>query len=325
MQSIIETIDENSSFGVWAELWKRKKMTGMKYTYRNSIKGHLNHLRPIYEIPINKVRAMHIEQIILDLAENNPHTNRPSSKKLLINIRLTAISIFNYAIANCDNLYKNCALAVEIPSNAPKNKRRALNSVEQNLVLNTMHKARVPALIMMLCGLRIGEMIALTWDNVDLDNGIIHVCQSVFNINSNTYEIQNKTKNGRTRNVSIPRQLVEILRAHRKTTRSQYVTTAQDGLSMHSRKTWFNLWRSYTKAIGIKITTHQLRHTYASLLYAAGVDVKSASELLGHSDIEITLRIYTHLTEQGKKISIDKYEIFIDKNLPFNESISDFT
>ena len=83
---------------------------------------------------------------------------------------------------------------------------------------------------------------------------------------------------------------------------------------MHSRDSWKRMWESYLETLGITFTAHQLRHTYASMLYAAGVDVKTASELLGHSDIEITMKIYTHLTEQEKKLSIKKYSIFLSEN-----------
>ena len=69
---------------------------------------------------------------------------------------------------------------------------------------------------------------------------------------------------------------------------------------MYSRGSWKRMWESYLETLGITFTAHQLRYTYASMLYAAGVDVKTASELLGHSDIEITMKINTHLTEQGK-------------------------
>ena len=83
---------------------------------------------------------------------------------------------------------------------------------------------------------------------------------------------------------------------------------------MHSRSSWQRMWESYLSKLDFDFTAHQLRHTYASMLYEAGVDVKTASELLGHSDIEITMKIYTHLTEKGKKQSIEKYDYFLKQH-----------
>ena len=81
---------------------------------------------------------------------------------------------------------------------------------------------------------------------------------------------------------------------------------------MHTRSSWERMWESYTRTLGFKFTAHQLGHTYATMLYRSGVDVKSASELLRHSKIEITMNIYTHLMEDTKIISIDKYDEFLE-------------
>ena len=64
-----------------------------------------------------------------------------------------------------------------------------------------------------------------------------------------------------------------------------------------------------------RFTAHQLRHTYATLLYISGVDVLTASELLGHSNIEITLKIYTHLDEQFRELNISKFDNYIQSDL----------
>lgn len=60
-----------------------------------------------------------------------------------------------------------------------------------------------------------------------------------------------------------------------------------------------------------RITPHMLRHTYATLLYSSGVDVLTASKLLGHSDIKTTLEIYTHLEETMASKSIEKLNIYV--------------
>ena len=60
-----------------------------------------------------------------------------------------------------------------------------------------------------------------------------------------------------------------------------------------------------------RFTAHQLRHTYCTMLYLAGVDILTASKLMGHSDVKITLEIYTHLDEKYKRLNIDKFNKFI--------------
>ena len=108
----MEMLDETTSFGIWAEMWGSKKTVGKKYTYFGSRRSFHNQLKPIYDIPVGKGKTMHIESIILALAENNPNTGKPASKKLLNNIKSAAKSIIDYAINNCDELYRNRATAV---------------------------------------------------------------------------------------------------------------------------------------------------------------------------------------------------------------------
>lgn len=93
--------------------------------------------------------------------------------------------------------------------------------------------------------------------------------------------------------------------------KTDFVITKSDGISMHTRSSWECMWKSYIKKLDMNFTAHQLRHTYATMLYSSGVDVKSASELLGHSNIEITMNIYTHLMNETKIISISKYDQFL--------------
>lgn len=74
--------------------------------------------------------------------------------------------------------------------------------------------------------------------------------------------------------------------------------------------------RKNPKVVAIPpFTAHQLRHTYATMLYDAGVDVKSAQAFLGHSDLSVTLKVYTHLSNTKKKESIDSLNTFIEKTL----------
>ncbi len=77
--------------------------------------------------------------------------------------------------------------------------------------------------------------------------------------------------------------------------------------------------KPYNAPTGIPVlvdpfTAHQLRHTYCTMLYLAGVDLKTASKLMGHSDVKITLDIYTHLDEKYKRLNIDKFNNYIAKD-----------
>ena len=73
------------------------------------------------------------------------------------------------------------------------------------------------------------------------------------------------------------------------------------------------LWDKYRAETGLTITPHQLRHAYATMLYDAGVDVKTAQYLLGHANIQTTMDIYTHLSKQRKENAADILNNFTNK------------
>lgn len=80
--------------------------------------------------------------------------------------------------------------------------------------------------------------------------------------------------------------------------------------------------RSRSKITAVEpFTAHQLRHTYATMLYDAGVDVLTAQRLLGHADVQTTMKIYTHLSEQKEQNSINSLNSFISER---ESSISGF-
>ena len=307
-------LDESSSFGEWAFLWSRRKIIGKNYKYRQSIQSLLKHSEPICETPICKVSFIEIQDILLKLSERNPNTNKPSSYKLLKNVRQTIAAVFNFAINCCDGLYRNPTDIVEVPIGAGTTERQSITLEQQTMIVNTPHRARLSAMIMITCGLRLGELMALQWSDIDFSKRIIKVDRSAHNVNGNVLKVKNGTKNGKKRRVPIPKVLFDDLMSEYldNSAKTKFVITKSDGISMHTRSSWDKMWKTYIRTLGFTFTAHQLRHTYASMLYRSGVDVKSASELLGHSKVEITMNIYTHLMEETRIISIDKYDDFLE-------------
>ena len=302
---------------------KRKKQ-GMLLTVQKSKMLFESSISFIGNIPIRDIKPDHIDTLLNSLTEKNPSTQRPTSKQYLIDVRNTAFDVFESAIDN-NAIGKNPARKREISKYAPKRYRRALSQTEQKLIVVTPHRARIGALIMMLAGLRRGELIPLTWDDIDLDDFTIHVTKSVEEKRTNHFTIKSGTKTSWGRNISIPLDLAIEIETAKKESSSPYVCPRCNG-DMHSPTSWRRMWNNYINTIiktnkyashtKIKeITSHYLRHTYATLLYISGVDVVTASKLLGHSNIKTTVEIYTHLDELMLKKSVDKLDDYVSRNL----------
>jgi integrase len=177
----------------------------------------------------------------------------------------------------------------------------------------------LPAMLMLYCGLRRGEIIALTWGDINIKERQIFVSKSAtFNKNASSLK-EPKSKAGK-RIVPIPDIVLPCLQENAK--RPLLVCPSQSGMLM-THAAFKRAWESYLHFLNIKaggrdasrshpkvqfianITPHMLRHTYATMLYDAGVDVKSAQKFLGHAEVTTTLQIYTHLSEEKEQTAID--------------------
>lgn len=143
-----------------------------------------------------------------------------------------------------------------------------------------------PILILALnTGMRIGEILNLTWDRMDMAYGIITV---------------DDTKGGEVRSIPINSSLIEVLRTLEK--HGKYVFSKENGDRYGSIKTAFNAAKRRAGITNLRI--HDLRHTFASRLVLNGVDLVTVKELLGHKDISTTMR-YSHTNPGHKKIAVE--------------------
>lgn len=303
-----------------------KKAEGVGASWANTLNVHVNHLQPLWQMEADKVRALHIQTILNQLADW--HDGKPPlSHKTLGQILGTCSAIFKLAIP--ETVQYNPCDKVKIPAGKPSEKRDALTEKQQHWVLDTPHRAQRAAMLMMYSGLRRGEATALTWGDIDLEQGLIRVNKSIDCMN---HKVKlPKTASG-LRTVHIPQILIDFLKAARanESPLCLYVLHSVDG-KMLTDQAWRKLWSSYMADLnslyghngaskfrpgGLPLvvdtfTPHQLRHTFCTLLYSAGVDVLTARDQMGHSSIQTTLNIYTHLDKKYKRNSMDKLNSYL--------------
>lgn len=330
----IDVTAEHDTFAMWADRWLKIKVSEVSAGRLVVYESHVKHLKRYLEYAqITKIHTSDIQDIIAGLAENNPNTNRPMARSTLKELKGTASQILQLAIENRVMDY-NPANAVKIPKMQETSGRRALSANEQRWITDTGHRAKRAAMIMMFAGLRRGELIPLTWSDIDLNKRTIRISKTVEKING-TFVLKNtaKTKSS-IRVVDIPQILADFLRNEPQ--ESIYVCVATNN-NIHTPSTWDKMWNSYLMELNIiygdfspfekipkskydpkgvpfvipKITPHWLRHTFATMLYFAGVDVLTAKEQLGHSDIKTTLEIYTHLDAAYKRKAMNKLDDYL--------------
>lgn len=164
-------------------------------------------------------------------------------------------------------------------------------------------------------GLRRGEILGLRWGDIDLDRRTLSVRTQLQRVQKELYA--DTTKNRRSRSIPLPLMCIAPLRWQRLRQRAQrlvagaewsndcdYVFTTRTGRPIEPR----NLSRSFERigqSAGLpRIRLHDARHGCASLLFAAGVQPRVVMEILGHSQIAVTMNVYTHVSEDSRREAV---------------------
>lgn len=176
----------------------------------------------------------------------------------------------------------------------------------------------IPCVIAWNTGLRVGEVCALQWSDIDLENATISVSKTLINDNGKWVRGTTKTKTS-VRTIAIGATLINDLKRWTKYQKemqlkygkaylkSDYVCVREDG-NLVTTDTIKVLSRVVNKKLGICFNFHSFRHTHATMLIEAGVPMKVIQERLGHSNMATTADTYSHITKNIEQSAIDKFE-----------------
>lgn len=229
--------------------------------------------------------------------------------------RMLYIALFDTAIEN-DLCSKNPFKSkFTQPPRGSAGSHRALSAAEVDLILSTPHRFQLAVLVMLFAGLRRGEVLALSMDDIDLDRNLIHVNKAVRYDSNQPILSDPKTEAG-TRDVPVFSQLRPFL-----LDRVGLIAPDTFGRLM-SEVAFRNAWASYLRALSsaaghpVNIRPHDLRHTFCTMLVDAGVPLKQAMSWLGHADEKMILRVYDHVHGARTSASIQQVESLLSARKP---------
>jgi integrase len=258
---------------------------------------------------LQKLKAIDIEAWHNTLIANGRKDGRGSLSHMTIRHAHRVLSKALKEAARFDLVTRNVA-ATEKP---PKVDDAEIQIIEAHRLRELLDRLRgraiyPKAIISLFCGLRRGEVLALRWRHIDLDRKIIEVREALEETKARGVVVKApKSKAGR-RDVSMPDIVVEALREYRKQqlelrmrlglgklSDDDLLFSTLDGGLLSPRR-FSDAWANVAASIGMgDITFHSLRHTHASQLIDAGVDVVTIAKRLGHSSPTVTLNVYAHL------------------------------
>lgn len=310
------------SYGDWLDVWlKDYKRIILKQTTYDSYETNIRyHLKPkMGGMKVKDIKTMDIQRFINDIYANG------SSTALLRKLKNLVHGSLKQAVIN-QMISKNVCEGVILPRHVQK-EVRALNREEEKNFLESIQGDRLATAFKLdlASGLRMGELLALNWKNIDLEGGIIKVRATLVRLidrspnapKKNKYIIDNSTKtaSGR-RQIPIPKAAVKMLEEYKIMQQEEKNKSKglykDDGLvfctELGNRLIPRNVERSFVRLAekaGINgKNKHVLRHSYATRLFENGVPAKTVSELLGHKNVSHTLDVYTHVMPETKSEAV---------------------
>ena len=305
-------MQEHLTFQEVANLWKENKRSMVKHStfcaYMLILKTHL--LPKFGDATV--ITESEAQQFALD--KLNSGLSRKSVHDILAVLKAVAKygakhSIFDLPSWDID--YPTETTARRLPVLSLTDHRKLLGELSANPTTQN-----IGIMIALCCGLRIGEVCALQWRNVDMQRRIIIVANTVSRIyNCDTmhtehYASSPKTKSS-NREIPISAMLLNALRAvKRQQSGGDYVVG--DGSKAKEQRTYRETFSRLLRRLNIpQIVFHGLRHTFATRCIESQCDYKTVSVILGHSNVATTLNLYVHPNIDQKKRCIDRLNKFL--------------
>lgn len=170
-------------------------------------------------------------------------------------------------------------------------------------------------LLAMYTGLRVGELCALKWEDVDLDNDVLHVSRTIQRVKSFPPRAASKTEmvtgsaksSSSARPIPLPSCIAEMFRVYKQTAKGEYVFSRREH-ALEPRVLQYRFKRLLQKAGLRPFNFHALRHTFATRCMELCFDVKTLSEILGHASAKMTLDKYGHSQIEHKRAAMQSLD-----------------
>lgn len=300
------------AFVSWLDEWLARKKTRVRTVTWEAYQGYIDkHIRPYFapmELKIQDVTPRHIQQYI-------DHKYSSGMKAVSIKKHIVVLhGVFREAVRFNIIPFDPCD-RVEMPR-IEKFRGKAYTQAEaNNMLLMIQDEDIYPAVILgLLLGLRRSEVLGLRWCDIDFEHDIVHIRNTVVKLKTIVEAEQTKSESSRRDLYLMPslKQYLISLRAKQDEAKmllgaayedTGHVVCWPDGRQFHpdylTRR-----FRNVLRKTGLpEIRFHELRHTAGSILLSLGQSPKQVQEYLGHEDVQTTLNIYTHLTEDDRKDS----------------------
>lgn len=300
----------NTTLSVAADIWLQSVKNQIKKSswqkYQSLIENHVKGV--IGDMPLKFITAKTVEQFTDAQLNYGKFDGSALSRKTVNDILIVLGMIFDYAYESFEIVMPKIKLLRE-----NKNETRVLDKNEQSKLLNTLYCDmdiyKFGILLSLYTGLRIGELCALYWSDIKDDFIIVSkTMQRLKDDGGGTKIFINPPKsNCSKRIIPLPEFLKPVINHFRQP--DGFVLCSNTKSYVEPRLMQIKFEKIITKTGIEKANFHSLRHTFATRCIESGFDIKSLSEILGHSDVKTTLNRYVHSSFEFKQKNMQKLSL----------------
>lgn len=319
------------TFEQLATEWLQTHKKNMKHSAFRSQEYHIKRFKKyMSQVEVKKITKKMYQNVIDQMdaagyAYNTIYAAHATAKKIFA--QAMAWDVIKNSPADMAVLPKQKLTIEQIENNEIE--ENYLERDELKKFLSIVDKEGLPSddiifTLLAFTGMRVGELLALKWPDINFETKEISITKTIFNIDGKKDEYKLLTPKTKTsiRKITFDEQIAQLFKKHKQKQNEQkikirsiwhdenFVITRDDGFPMSPRFVHYRIKRLEKKlnklGINKKLHPHILRHTHTSMLTEAGVDLRAIMQRLGHTDAKTTLSVYTHITEKLKIDAADK-------------------
>ena len=296
-------------------LWKEEKRKFVKLSTISAYAVILeNHLLPSFGNKEIVITEQEVQQFVL--LKLDAGLSQKTVKDFLIVLKM----IYRYGVKI--NEFQHCDWDIKYP-NVQENKALEVLNITNHkklmaFVSDNFTFRNLGILMCLQTGMRIGEVCALQWGDIDLQKGVVSISKTIERIYIIDSEVKHteliisspKTQNSH-RDIPLSKTLLQMLRPLKRIVNDKFFIITNEEKPTEPR-TFRNYYKTVLRTLNIPpLKFHGLRHSFATRCIESNCDYKTVSVILGHSDISTTLNLYVHPNNEQKKKCIDKMLKFI--------------
>ena len=316
-------------FGDWLCCWyenhsKPTLRASTQNNYENVIHNHV--LPEIGKIPLNKLSQNDLQQFYGRLKKNGrkrltEQYGAGLSDRMVRMCHAVCRSALERAVRD-DQLRTNPAIGCKLPPKKAKEMQVLDREELQKFLIQAQADGYYELFLLDICtGLRRGELIALQWEDLNFETGVLTVNKQAYTVNGELQIIPPKTKASMRKLVLPPAVLAVLREYHRKVdSRWMFPSPVKADRPITPGVARRRLQTILERADCKRVRFHDLRHTFATLALENGMDVKTLSAMLGHVSAVTTLDIYTHITGDMQRAAAASIDRSIGKAEPQEET-----